>query len=495
MSIEEGSTRRAHRAFVVDAFFYIPIQVAPALVSLASVPILTRLVSLDQYGVYVLATAVATTAATLATSWIGNAIVRFLPVEKESDNRQKVSGAIVVLSGASQLPIFGLLAVSWFVWPSMFVHRTSLVFAAMAFFVATAATNIVRSVLVGRRLIQLNMWFTLLTAVIGPLFGLGLVASGFGGIEGMLWGSSIIAAVSSAVIWLLAEGRSLVVDADATRRFGALSLQYGLPLLFSLVAFGMLETSDRYIIALYHGGQAVAVYSASYGLASRAVAFLASLYLTASYPVAMRAFDSEGLDAAQRILPYFTRVFLLFGVPMVVGLSLLAKPVLEMLLERQYIDGYRVIPFVAFAWFLSGLSTSFQLPLSFLNRNGVLLWSTIVAALLQIGLNFVFVPRFGYLAAAVTTLLSYACFLTILATVSRRFATWKFPFAAAIRICVATTIMALSVIAWIFGAPLGRPAVVVFGGVGLGASAYLASLILLGEVTTVELRQLFIRPV
>jgi len=71
------------------------------------------------------------------------------------------------------------------------------------------------------------------------------------------------------------------------------------------------------------------------------------------------------------------------------------------------------------------------------------LYSLIIAGIINLGLNFLFIPRYGYFAAAITTLVSYAFLLFLMVVLSRRFFFWKFPFKSLVKVTLASAIMGI----------------------------------------------------
>jgi O-antigen/teichoic acid export membrane protein len=95
-------------------------------------------------------------------------------------------------------------------------------------------------------------------------------------------------------------------------------------------------------------------------------------------------------------------------------------------------------------------------------------WIVAIAALVNIGLNLVAIPRFGINGAGVVSVIALALSMVMTAAVGRRYFTLKFSFGAAARIALATAVMAA--ILW----PLRgyRGGVALAGQVGAGAAAY-----------------------
>ena len=106
----------------------------------------------------------------------------------------------------------------------------------------------------------------------------------------------------------------------------------------------------------------------------------------------------------------------------------MAKPIINILVAPEYYEGYRIIPLVAFGIFFAGIIHSFGLVFLYVKKIYILSLIAIVTAFLNVGLNFLLVPRYGYMAAAMTTLISYSVNLFLVIIASRRFLIWKFPF-------------------------------------------------------------------
>ena len=69
-----------------------------------------------------------------------------------------------------------------------------------------------------------------------------------------------------------------------------------------------------------------------------------------------------------------------------------------------------------------------------------------MAASTHIGLQLLLVPRFGYMASAISTLFGYTLLFVLQAQASRSHLTWRFPFSTLRNVITASIIMGLA--AW-----------------------------------------------
>jgi O-antigen/teichoic acid export membrane protein len=123
--------------------------------------------------------------------------------------------------------------------------------------------------------------------------------------------------------------------------------------------------------------------------------------------------------------------------------------------------------------------------LHFLMRTDVLSLCYIGAAVTNVGLNIVFVPRFGVMSTAVVTLASYAVLLAATAATSRRLFPWTFPLAATTRIAAAAA--AMGFVVWAATRGISSSALQLAVGVPLGALTYPGAVYLFGALRPHEL--------
>ena len=206
--------------------------------------------------------------------------------------------------------------------------------------------------------------------------------------------------------------RSMEFSLDAVRApLARALLVYGVPLML-LESLGLvLRLSDRYLIEAMLGVEALGQYAASYNL----VAYLEVIVLTALVqavrPMYMQINERDGEAATRDFLARGLHVYLALGLPFVAVFSLVAPHALATLAGAAYVPGTVVIPFVTLSFLLEG-AVYFIAAGLYLSKNTrvLMLWSAIATAL-NLALNVLLIPRFGLVGAASVTVLSYAVFL------------------------------------------------------------------------------------
>ena len=203
----------------------------------------------------------------------------------------------------------------------------------------------------------------------------------------------------------------------------------------------------------------------------------------------METWEKEGRQKSRALVESVTRTYILLAVPLVVLLCVFARPLVAMLTTAPYHEGYRLVPFVAAAIFLSGLEERFESGLLYQKKTGIIMRLVAAAGLANLALNLFFVPRYGYLAAAVTTLACYAALFLAIMFISLKHFMWKFPLLTLARSAGAALVMAVIVLSF-FSFSNSFSALDLFLALTLAMTIYCAGVLLLREISVAEIRGL-----
>ncbi|MBI2113110.1 MAG: polysaccharide biosynthesis C-terminal domain-containing protein [Candidatus Wildermuthbacteria bacterium] len=121
-----------------------------------------------------------------------------------------------------------------------------------------------------------------------------------------------------------------------------------------------------------------------------------------------KLFSQNNSLEIQKYLGYTMNYMLLLVIPATFGLSLLSKQLLEILSTREIsLNAYMVVPLVAISFLFFAAQGVFVQVLYLFKKTSVIGTIWFLGALLNLGSNFIFIPKFGLLGAAFTTLLAY----------------------------------------------------------------------------------------
>ena len=442
----------------------------PGVISFLTIAVYTRLLPPDAYGQYALVLAGVFLANTTLFHWLRLGLLRFLPAFSESPATvlSTLRAGFGAMAGAVLL--VGLPA-SFFApdatWRLLAMLAVPLV-CTLAWFELNL--NLAQSRLSPGRYGFLSLTKTLL-ALAG---GTGLILLGFGAAGPLL--ALILATLLPSLVLMGGAWRGVPWSRPQPGLTSEL-LAYGLPLTAILALNFVISSSDRFLVAWFLGTDAAGAYAAGYDLGWSLVLLLMTIVNLAGYPLVVRAMERDGPASAQVQLQQNGLLLLAVALPVLVAVVILAPNIARVVLGAPFRDeGTRLLPWIGLAAFVSGarlfyVNLAFQLSRKTLSQ----VWVSLVAALLNLGLNWLWIPRFGLLGAAWATLLAYGVALVLGWWLGRRVFPLPLLPVDALKPAGAALVMALAL--WPCRAWLGIAALAAQAAIGLAAYALVLGLL------------------
>jgi len=126
----------------------------------------------------------------------------------------------------------------------------------------------------------------------------------------------------------------------------------------------------------------------------------------AIFPIYTRIFEEEGNAATARFLHACLKYYFLLAVPLFAGMWGFSQEIILFLAGSKYAAAAAVVPFVLCATFVHGTYHIVSAGLYLKNRTNVIGILTLVAAA-NLALNVYFIPRYGIIGAAYSTLIAH----------------------------------------------------------------------------------------
>ena len=420
---------------------YLVARIVPGALGVATTALLTRLLSPDVYGVYGLALIVMNFASTVAFEWLGMSFMRFF--ESRKNDPRTVPTFLMLFAGLVGLT--GLLlagAMSFGLVPAGMrgLFAVGMLMAwSFALFEMLAKLEIaaVRPV----RYLLLN----LLRAV--ALSACTLLAA-FLSRDALWTAAGTAAGLALAVAPMMRQRLTFTrqqFDVDIARQV----IRFGLPFAVSMLLAGLFTSGVRSLVAVLAGPGELGFYTAAYNLAQNVLAVIASAVGSATYPLAVRAFergDPAGLQA--QLEENFTLLISVI-VPASLGMALTAPDLAHMLVGPGFQAPVAMLmPPMCLTVLLGALrgtylDHSFQLG----KRIGAQVAVSAVAAALALGGTALLVPAVGVVGAPIATTFAMAVSCVHAWLAGRRGQPMPLPAAPLIKVAAAAGAMAVAVLA------------------------------------------------
>ncbi len=441
---------------VGDTLRYAPAILVPALVSVASVAIFTRLLAPTEYGFYSIALAIVSIVAVAGAGWIEQSVLRYLPQYDAAQRSDELVGFALGATLATFAAALTALALAALAVPVEGVARLMLPVGALL--VGEIGAITMSAVLQARLRSRSVSVFRVCGAVLRFALALGFVLWVARDARWLLIGAAIGRGLATAAMLVVVarDGRRWVrprFDRSAVSRFAS----YGVPMVGWTLAGQLLAVSDRFVIGAFHGPGPVGTYSANYNLVSMGFGLMSAPLLMAAHPLIVSAWKHDERGRIAEMIEGFSRLYVIVLTPLVVVLAVCHREIAGIVLAESYREGSWVIPVLVLGSFAWGFAMYGHKSLELSERTGLMFRLAGVTAMVNIALNLMLIPRFGYAAAAFTTLACYLLYPVLVHRATPEGMPWRIPWGTIARACVAGIIaggLALVTRRFIAGSPV-----------------------------------------
>jgi O-antigen/teichoic acid export membrane protein len=269
-------------------------------------------------------------------------------------------------------------------------------------FLTVAFTNFCRELLKASEraiaYVLINAGQSILVIGLSIWLVVGLRKGAQGALLAQLFGVGIMACICIFILW---KYISLGIDLPLLKK----ALLFGLPLMPHFLAHWVLGASDKVILERYVPLSEVGVYSVGYLLGSMMIIF-ATACNNAILPLFGRAKPCGYSEA--RILARITTYYILVLTFVGLCLSLFSKEIVQLFTTDSYKEAALIVPWIVLGYFFMGL---YCIPMNAIvqitGNSKSIPFFTVTAAILNIVLNILLIPKIGMIAAALTTAASY----------------------------------------------------------------------------------------
>lgn len=397
--------------FAKHTFLIGALHASGVIQSLIFLPIITKILGAGDYGIWVQIKATIGLLIPFGFFGLQDSLLRFLSGEKNREKVQEgVYSSLIFTSGVTLIMALILIVFSgptaaFFQFAPVFVKLLALII------VFESLNSAFLIVIQTRKEIERYFGFSILKTlgetglIIGAItFGWGL----YGAVFSLLLGR--IAIFLILFIYIIKKIGIKIPDFSLIKDY----LRFGMPTMTNNFSYWVVASADRYIIGLFLGILFVGYYAPAYSVGMLLVFFIIPItsILTIVLP---KFFDDNNLDEVKKYLSYSLKYFLLIMTPAVFGVSILSRQLLEILSTKEIAaNAYFTVPFIAAAMFVYGIACFFNQILFLAKKTKLIaaIWG--VAAFINLGLNAIFIPMFGIMAAAIITFISYFCVFVLI---------------------------------------------------------------------------------
>lgn len=381
-----------------------------------SIPIFTRMMSSTEVGIGTTYASWQAMLYAIATLSISSGSLNIAMIEF-SNERSRYQSSVLTISTLSSL----VIAITYFLFAERFNQifslSTPLVIVMLGSFFFMPAMDI----WLARQRYEYNYkasalvtiassGFSVIIAIVGVIWAKNHGINELGSIRVITQNISVFLFCFVLYILIFLKGFCFY-----NKKYWKFALTMSIPLIFHTVSKQVMDVSDRTMIATLCSQSEAGIYGTIYSISTMALVIWSAI----NNSIIPFLFEKIKLKEYNQINKLVTPVLVLFALCAVV-LTVLAPDIIRITLPKEYLEAIYIIPAIASGIYLTTLYNLFSNVLLYYKKTQFIMSATLITAIINIILNYILIPIFGYKVAAYTTLISYII-LAIMQYIMMRF--------------------------------------------------------------------------
>jgi O-antigen/teichoic acid export membrane protein len=389
---------------ITDSAYYYVGKIIPGLVGLFSVPVFIRLFGNAVYGEYSILISTVLLSGTFLSGWISQTYIRFYTQKNDKVLYTFFTYKILMLCNIIFIPIM-FVGLILFKYSWQFSLLLTVVFFFLTVFSFLSEEK--RAKLKSKNIVLADtvraLSYILSILMFYFLFSdnskIALIILFSGNLIGYFTGSLILKSKFFGISNIVS-----IFKHQVSKPVFKEMLNYGLPIALWMITAYLLNISDRYIIKYYLNFENVGVYSAVYDVFYKFMTFAFMPLLMAFQPLIIKFYNEGNFEKVKRYYRYTILLLLLVFICLIIPVMLFKEIIVVNFLNINEKNAVKLILPIFIGSFIWNLSMFVHKPLELKQKTKLMFYGVLGAFIINFTGNIVFIPKFGIVAAAYTTL-------------------------------------------------------------------------------------------
>jgi O-antigen/teichoic acid export membrane protein len=237
------------------------------------------------------------------------------------------------------------------------------------------------------------------------------------GLEGILYARLLGAGITAMIFLFIVVIPRVKFKVDLSMIWQ--SMKFGLPAIAGNIGFLIFQMNDRYMLNWLSTDIETGKYSFGYKIANFInQIFISTIGLSYMPSIFSKEKEENNIRYYRKMLTYYCFIIAFI----VLGFLFFYKDLLALIVKnKDYWSGLDVVPIISFSFMVMGMNYFVGIGLYLKNRMILFLVPSVIAVFTNILLNLFFIPRWGMIGAAFSTLISQILYTTFLSITAARF--------------------------------------------------------------------------
>lgn len=371
-------------------------KLSTQIVSFLLLRLYTSKLTTSEYGTYDFLVTLSTFLLPIITMLMEESMFRFLIDAEDLKSKKRVITATIAYTAV------GTLAFSIIAGIVMGIMKYEYAVVFLLFIISNVLIGLSNALARGTGKIKLYSFSNFILGASTIVLNIVFIVNFKLGVSGLLWSNTVANSVTAIVVLMKLHLPQFISIKDLNKKTLSEMLRYSIPLVPNNLSWIIISLSDRLMLTWMAGANANGIYS----IANKFPNIIYTFY---------GFFSTAWKESAARILKednktqYYNSIYRdikFFLKAIVLGLIAIMPFAFPLLVDSSYNEAYIYIPILVISIYYTNMSNFYGGIFTAYKNTKIMGSTTVVAAIINVGLNLILIPKFGIWAATLSTLIS-----------------------------------------------------------------------------------------
>lgn len=371
-------------------------KLSTQVISFLLLPLYTSKLTPSEYGTYDLLVTISTFLLPIITMLMEESMFRFLIDAEDFKSKKKVITATIFYTTVGALVfclISGIvLAIMKYEYAAVFI----------LFILSNIILGLSNALARGMGKIKLYSLSNFILGASTIVLNIVFIVSLKLGVSGLLWSNTIANSATAIIVLLKLHLPQFISKKDLSRKTLSEMLRYSIPLVPNNLSWIIISLSDRLMLSFMTGTDANGIYSVANkfpNIVYTCYGFFSTAWKESAARILKEDNKSAYYNSIYKDIKFFLKAIVL-------GLIAVMPFAFPILVDSSYGDAYVYIPILVISIYYTNMSNFYGGIFTAYKDTKIMGSTTVMAAITNIVINLIFIPKFGIYAATFSTLIS-----------------------------------------------------------------------------------------
>lgn len=371
-------------------------KLSTQVISFLLLPLYTSKLSPEEYGTYDFLVTLSIFLLPIITMLMEESMFRFLIDADDLKSKKRIITSTIVYT------VFGTTIFSLIAGIIMGITKYEYAFVFILFIISNVLIGLSNALARGTSKIKLYSISNFILGVSTIVLNIVFIVSLKLGVNGLLWSNTIANSLTAIIVLMKLHLPQFVSKKDLSKKTLTEMLRYSIPLVPNNLSWIVISLSDRLMLTGMIGAEANGIYSIANkfpNIIYTCYGFFSTAWKESAAKILKEDNKVQYYNSIYRDIKFFLKAIVL-------GLIAIMPFVFPLFIDQTYNEAYLYIPLLVISIYYTNMSNFYGGIFTAYKNTKIMGSTTVAAAVLNVVINLIFIPKFGIYAAVFSTLIS-----------------------------------------------------------------------------------------